>query len=103
MKAPNTRRRHVYIIGGFAFLPHPTHRGVWLRVERCVLFVECPYSGCGAKAGELCNLRTGPSLSTHYVRRISHHQKLNIEQVSLEIAKKLALVVHLATINTVIK
>ncbi len=36
----------------YAFLPHPDHRGMWVRTDWCVLAVAC--SVCKSKKGELC-------------------------------------------------
>lgn len=75
-KAPRPRRRHVYVIEGYAFLPHPEMRGVWLRVEQCVLLVDCEH--CGAKTGHLCIGKQGPTVTTHWKRRLAARGKAKL-------------------------
>lgn len=63
------RRRHVYVVGGWAFLPHPEVRGAWLRTSDAVLLAGCRY--CGARKGQPCRGKTpsGFTAGTHVDRR----------------------------------
>jgi len=57
----------VYVVGGFAFVPHPAARGVWIRTHPCVVQVDCGY--CKMKIGVPCEGRDGYMASTHSLRR----------------------------------
>lgn len=63
------RKRHVFQVGRWVFVPHPTVKGAWLRTDASVLVVACGY--CGAKKGQLCRGKTpgGVTSGTHADRR----------------------------------
>jgi hypothetical protein len=61
-------RNDAYLVGGFAFVPHPVARGVWFRTHPCVAFVACDM--CPSTTGVPCVNKRGDYLSgTHYGRR----------------------------------
>ena len=68
----------IYIVGGFAFVPHPIARGMWLRCDLSVAKAACGL--CGSVVGEPCkrmSFRGDPkpvtpfhyTSGTHYPRR----------------------------------
>lgn len=61
------RVRTLYVVGGFAFVPHPGCHGHWLRVDVAVVKVPC--SACGSPVGLPCQGVDGYRAGTHYVRR----------------------------------
>ena len=53
----------------FIFVRIPTEYGRYLRTDRCVAHVPCPYKTCGATVGEPC-MHNGKYVGgTHAVRR----------------------------------
>ena len=63
----------IFVTGQWAFIP--TERAglngvvLYLKVPSCVVYVGCPNSSCGAKAGELCNGTCGPTTMVHCGRK----------------------------------
>lgn len=51
----------------YAFVPHPTEAGRWMRVHPCVAFVACPQ--CEVPAGMPCRFSQGFAVSEHCRRR----------------------------------
>lgn len=71
------KRTKIYMVGDVCFLPHPCGEpGYWMRTDRCVPFVSCPWQKCKAKAGEPCiGVRGEATATTHHARR-SRYQNL---------------------------
>ena len=63
------RKRHLFSVGRWVFIPHPKIRGAWLRTDSSVMEAGCDY--CGARRGELCKGATssGRTAGTHSARR----------------------------------
>jgi hypothetical protein len=61
------RAEKAYVIGNVAFVQNPIAHGYWIRTDRSVLVAPC--SACEAKVGDPCLGRSGPTSTTHFVRR----------------------------------
>lgn len=62
------KTKYRYMVGEFAFVPHPIHSATWLRVCTSVLKVTCP--ACQAAVGSPC-MNRGEAMTTgaHWRRR----------------------------------
>jgi len=69
----NGKPCRIYVTGTWAFVPvekgGPNGVVLYMKVPRCVVYVDCPNSSCGAKAGERCNGRNGPTTQVHCGRK----------------------------------
>lgn len=70
---PGRRPKNLYVVGLFAFVPHPIFHGLWVRTDHCVVKVACTV--CESAIGVPCATvaRDGKIIrygsGTHYVRR----------------------------------
>lgn len=51
----------------WAFVPHPSFRGSYIRTDRSVLFNACPW--CKAPMGVPCKFAEGYSVQVHHHRK----------------------------------
>lgn len=78
----------LYLVGGFAFVPHPVARGYWIRAHPCVAKVTCPF--CGSVPGIPCmNKKLGKYVGyTHYDRRKAAEKiKIKAAEIRLTIVE----------------
>jgi hypothetical protein len=72
-----------------AFVPCPGLRGLWKRVEACVVLVDCPV--CGSKKGVPCKSRDGRKYwsSNHADRdRAAKGMKIKIHTIEVDLPEE---------------